>query len=248
MPAAPDHFNRCSDINRIGPVLLKNLPRPVLLSPREFRRMAEQGEHTILDVRSYEAFGSQFISHSYHNDIGGNFAVFAGWVLPPQQAILLIVNEISELERAVTGLRRVGLDNITGYLDGGLFEWSIEGLPAEHIPQLSAEEVHRMINTEQGVLLLDVRTPAEYERFHIEGAYHIPVPDLRQRYRELDTDSTIIVMCSTGRRSSMAASILNQHGFRNVFNAAGGMTGYHAAGYSRQCPVCSIPHGPRIID
>jgi rhodanese-related sulfurtransferase len=248
MPAAPDHFSRCSDINRIGPVLLKNLPQPVLLSPLEFKRIAEQGEYTILDVRSYEAFGSQFISNSYHNDIGGNFAVFAGWVLPPQQAILLIVNDISELERAVTGLRRVGIDNITGYLDGGLFGWSIEGLPAEHIPQLSAEEVHRMINTEQGVLLLDVRTPAEYERFHIEGAYHIPVPDLRQRYRELDTDSTIIVMCSTGRRSSMAASILNQHGFRNIFNAAGGMTGYHAAGYSQQCPVCSIPHGPRMID
>jgi rhodanese-related sulfurtransferase len=248
MPAAPDHFSRCSDINRTGPALTGSLPELIQLSPREFNGKVNENKFTVLDVRSYDVFGSQFISGSYHNDIYGNFAIFAGWLLPAEKDILLVVNNEVEVREAITGLRRVGLDHVTGYLDGGLFEWAIEGLSTEHIPQLSAEEVYRMINKEQGLLLLDVRTPAEYERFHIEGSFHIPVPDLRKRYRELDAGNKTVVICSTGRRSSMAAGILKQHGFRNVYNAAGGITGYHAAGYGPKCPVCTIPHGPRIIN
>jgi len=54
-------------------------------------------------------------------------------------------------------------------------------------------------------------------------------------------------MRSTRRRSSLAASILRQHGFRKLFNVAGGMTGYSAAGHAEQCTVCENPHGSRYF-
>jgi hydroxyacylglutathione hydrolase len=94
---------------------------------------------------------------------------------------------------------------------------------------------------------VDVRAPNEYQGFHIEGAVNIPAPDLRKRYSELDSTIPTVLICSTGIRSSLSASILKQHGFRDVFNSAGGMTAYGAVGYGPECPVCVIPHGPHFL-
>jgi rhodanese-related sulfurtransferase len=52
------------------------------------------------------------------------------------------------------------------------------------------------------------------------------------------------VICNTGHRSSLGASILKQKGFKEVYNLAGGMTGYNAAGYGAECPMCVAPHVP----
>ena len=80
-----------------------------------------------------------------------------------------------------------------------------------------------------GYTLLDVRTEDEYREKHVPGALNILAMDLRTRYRELDTEGPLIAMCRTGRRSSLACSILKQHNFRNICNASGGITGYIAA-------------------
>jgi rhodanese-related sulfurtransferase len=247
MPAAPDHFSRCSSINRAGPTLIRDLNKPEAIEPSIFKSMMDSGEKVILDVRSYEAFGSQFIKGSYSNDIGGNFAIFAGWVLPPEKDILLIVSNEDQVNEVTTWLWRIGLDKVSGYLHGGLFAWANNGLSAEHIPQLSADELQKLLTGREKMVLLDVRTLTEYERFHIEGSYNIPVPDLRTGYKELGTKTMIAVICSTGRRSSLGASILKQHNFNNIYNVAGGMTGYNAAGYGPQCPICTLPHGPRAV-
>lgn len=68
---------------------------------------------------------------------------------------------------------------------------------------------------------------------HIQGAINIPVPELRTRYNELDKSSPVLVMCSTGHRSSLGTSILQQHGYDNLYNVAGGIHGYSSAGYSK---------------
>jgi predicted sulfurtransferase len=64
----------------------------------------------------------------------------------------------------------------------------------------------------------------------------------------LDPDKPTFLVCSSGNRSSLAASILKRHGFKEVHNVAGGMTGYSAAGYARQCEVCENPHGSRFVE
>jgi len=104
-----------------------------------------------------------------------------------------------------------------------------------------------MSTGDRNMTIVDVRDPSEYEEFHIEGAVNITAPDLRKRYSELDPTISTVLICSTGIRSSLGASILKQHGFKNVFNSAGGMTAYGAAGYGPECPVCVIPHGPHFL-
>lgn len=97
------------------------------------------------------------------------------------------------------------------------------------------------------MVLVDVRGRGEFKSSNIPGAVNIPAPDLRASHAELDPETLTVVICSTGNRSSLAASILKQHGFRKLLNVAGGMTGYSAAGHAAQCTVCENPHGSRTF-
>ena len=244
MPAAPDHFSRCSETNRRGPARLGSLPGVVPLDPAAFSQRAGIANTLVLDVRPYDAFGGQHVMDSYHIDLTSNFSTFAGWILPPEADILLVADRRDQIERASVLLRRVGLDRVAGYLEGGLFAWAASGFPLGHVPQLSAQELNERICSDEPVVLLDVRSVGEFEGGHIEGAINIPVPDLRTRYRELDPEDSIIAICNVGQRGTLAASLLRRHGFRNVSNLAGGMTGYNAAAGGAECPVCALPHGP----
>ncbi len=246
MPPAPDHFSRCSEINRRGPALTDDLPEAEAFDPESLHQKIKKENLIVLDVRSYDSFGGQHIPNAYHIDLAGNFATFAGWILPQDAEIALIAYDGAKALEAVKQLRRVGMDNVKGYLDGGMFEWSKNGLPTAHIPQISVEELHEMSRKGGEMVLVDVRSPAEFEGFHIEGAINFPVADLRTRYDELNENDLIVLMCSTGHRSSLGCSILKQHGFRRIMNAAGGVSGYSAAGYSPVCPVCFVPHGPQF--
>jgi len=247
MPAAPDHFSRCSEINRKGPALIKSLSLLLPIDPITFKNKAEKRSTVVLDTRSYEAFGGQHIPRAYHIDSGGNFATFAGWIIPPDKNILLVSESMEQAEEAVIWLRRVGLDNTIGFLDGKMHAWVNEGLPTNHVNQLSAEELHNRITKSEGGILVDVRAPSEFEIRHINGALNIPAPELRIRHKELDKNKQTTLICRTGHRSSLAASLLKQQGFKNVSSVAGGMLGYSAAGYILECPMCSIPHGPRFL-
>jgi rhodanese-related sulfurtransferase len=93
-------------------------------------------------------------------------------------------------------------------------------------------------------VLVDVRSASEYEDFHIRNSINIPVHELRDRFTELDKESEIALICGSGKRSSMGCSILKQKGFHRVCNVAGGMTGYAAAGYGPECPMCALPWAP----
>jgi NADPH-dependent 2,4-dienoyl-CoA reductase/sulfur reductase-like enzyme/rhodanese-related sulfurtransferase len=84
-----------------------------------------------------------------------------------------------------------------------------------------------------GALVLDVRTPDEAQAGVIEGALHISVDDLRQRWGELETELTpgrkVVVYCATGLRSYIACRILKSRGYDNVYNLSGGWRTYRTA-------------------
>jgi glyoxylase-like metal-dependent hydrolase (beta-lactamase superfamily II)/rhodanese-related sulfurtransferase len=247
MPAAPDHFSRCSAINGAGPVLTARTPALAALTPAAFRARAQRKGTVVLDTRGYEAFGGQHVPGAWHIDFGGNFATFAGWVVPPGSDVLLVSSDEAEAREARVWLQRVGLDNVPGFLAGGMFEWTKAGLPTAHVPQISSQELYALTRKGGPLQLVDVRSPREFEANHIEGAINIPAPALRSEPKQLRPDAATVLVCSTGHRSSLGASLLAQRGFDNLFNVAGGMTGYSAAGYTGECPVCVVPHGPRFI-
>lgn len=243
MPEAPDHFSRCSDINRKGPVKLGDLEIPRPLSPAEMNQLAKEGV-TVLDGRDYLAFGGAHIPKAWNIDMAGNFQTFSGWMLPPDKPMVLVLDNETRAAEAITMLRRVGFDHVAGWLEGGMHTWSVAGFPTGHVQQISVQELSELSKQEPGPMVLDVRGKLEFETLHLDGAIPIPAPDTRKRYGEIPKDKTVYVICNSGHRSSLACSVLKQKGIHDVVNVAGGMMAYNAAGLIGACPMCTAPHLP----
>lgn len=81
---------------------------------------------------------------------------------------------------------------------------------------LSSEAAHQKVAA--GAVLVDVRSPAEFQSGHIDGAKNIPVDEIAKRYEELPKDAEIVLYCRSGARSSQARAILTAKGFTQVFN------------------------------
>jgi rhodanese-related sulfurtransferase len=158
---------------------------------------------------------------------------------------LIVAVSPAEARESGVLLKRVGLDMAIGYLDGGMYAWAKEGFPANHVSQISADELSNIMTKGKELALIDVRATGEFQARHIKGAVNIPAPDVRTQRETLRKSKPIALICGTGHRSSLAAALLKQRGFENVSNVAGGMTGYSAAGYSEACPICVAPHIPR---
>ncbi|MBI3818723.1 MAG: rhodanese-like domain-containing protein [Planctomycetes bacterium] len=77
-----------------------------------------------------------------------------------------------------------------------------------------------------GIVVLDVRTPREFESRRIDGARLIPVQQLTQRIGELDRDAIYLVHCEHGMRSADACYYLSMTGFKNIYEMAGGIAQY----------------------
>jgi hydroxyacylglutathione hydrolase len=243
MPEAPDHFSRCSDINRKGPVRLSEVGMPKPLSPAEFNQLAKEGA-TILDGRDYLAFGGAHIPMAWNIDMSGNFQTFSGWMLPPDKPIVLVLEGETRVMEASTMLRRVGFDRIAGWLEGGMHAWSVGGFPTEHVRQISVRELAELSKQKPSPMVLDVRGKLEFETLHLDGAVHMQAPDTRKRYGEIPKGKTVYIICNSGHRSSLASSVLKQHGLHHVVNVVGGMTAFSAAGLIGTCPTCTAPHLP----
>ncbi len=229
MPAAPDHFSRCSATNRAGPALMRDLARPGPVNPSTFAGRARAGDTVLLDVRSYPAFSGMHIPGAWHIDLAGNFATQAGWILPQGKEILLVGENRMQAEEAALQLHRVGFDRVTGFLEGGMLAWGAAGLPITRVMVISPQEAHALVRSREAVLL-DVRSREEWQAAHGTEGIHIPWHDLRTRHTELDPAEQYIVMCRGGQRASIAASILKMHGFDRIANLGGGFTAYQRAG------------------
>ena len=68
-----------------------------------------------------------------------------------------------------------------------------------------------------------MRNPDEIEEFHIEKSQFIPLPELEERFSEIDTSKNIFLICKSGMRSTRAAAILKTKGVRNIKNVKGGV-------------------------
>ena len=83
---------------------------------------------------------------------------------------------------------------------------------------ITAEEAKQIMDTEEGYIILDVRTQEEYDEGHIPGAILIPNTEIEARAEEelTDKDQLILVYCRSGRRSKLAAEILVELGYTNI--------------------------------
>jgi hydroxyacylglutathione hydrolase len=226
----PRYFKQMEQINLNGPPLLSELAYPKPLSLVEFEKeMAEQNT-IVIDTRLPYAFAGSYIPDSQSLWLGGT-SVYPGWLLDISQYIVFVLERPQDIDTVAPRFRRLGFDNICGFLCGGMNEWQEEGKPIRSFSTISAMELRDKLGRGE-VLLLDVRDPPEWvEDGYAEGATRLFFADLPEKASSLPNDKPIAVTCSVGNRSSIASSILERKGYRNIINVLGGMTAWANLGY-----------------
>jgi hydroxyacylglutathione hydrolase len=196
------------------------------LSAKEFHDKIDDGA-VILDTRSLEAFAGAHIEGSYNIPIG--ILSFAGWFMPYNKPFVLVSD--NELDYVTSSLSKIGYDNIDGYLDDGIENWFNSGYPIESSGLLSASKLKEKLDSEEKMVLLDVRSKEEFEQKRMKDVINIYVGHLEDRVKKVPKGNPIITICETGIRASLAASILLRNGHKNVHNLLGGMTSWSEWGY-----------------
>jgi hydroxyacylglutathione hydrolase len=228
-PDAPAYFTYDAILNtRERATLDKNLEQ--VLHPidlEEVLRMGDAGGQ-ILDVRDAAEYAKGHLAGSINIGLGGQFATWAGTVLDRTKPIVIIAEPGREQEAALR-LGRIGFDHVKGYMRGGME--ALAGRPDLVWPteRLSAPMVADELGAADPPLVLDIRNPREWATKHIDGSLNIPLNHLQERMAEVPRDRRIAVHCAGGYRSSIAASILHQHGITHLIEMAGGLAAWDAA-------------------
>jgi len=227
LPARPDYFLQDAEINRAGAPALSELPELRRVAPAELDRMLREGE-IALDVRAGEEFAAGHVPGSVNIALSGQFASWAGAVLGLKAHPVLIAASDEQLSEARLRLARVGIEELDGYLDGGVNAWKAAGFPLATLPQISAVGLSQQLSSGRWSVL-DVRREPEWEAGHIEGAAWWPLDHFKISPPEIDRDAAIAVHCKGGYRSTIACSLLLRAGFRNVSNVSGGFDAWQQA-------------------
>jgi len=231
LPDTPQYFSRDAEINRKGAGPLDELRRPSELGVLEVQQLA--GTAVLLDVRNAASYGAGHLPGSINIGLGGKFATWAGSLIPMNKQIVLIADGAGEVDEAVVRLARVGLENVAGYLAQGIYSWARAGLQLATTPQMPVDELRDRISdaSKSNLQLIDVRGPGEYKAGHVPSAVGTPLAKLEDQVGQIAKDSPLAVICASGYRSSIATSLLEIHGFKELYNVVGGTSAWTSTGY-----------------
>lgn len=101
---------------------------------------------------------------------------------------------------------------------------------------LRSPEAKALMAKKSNLVLIDVRTPEEYQQVHLKGAKLIPLNELQQRMKEIPRDKPLLVYCAVGARSLQAARFLSAQGFREVYHISDGIVGWYRNGFPIERP------------
>ena len=224
----PDNFAVMVQKNRKGPALLKDATPFARLAAAQVEQAARDGAK-LVDVRDQVAFGAAFLPGSLNIGMRPDSVNWLGAVVDAASEIIIIADNEADAREAAFRFRRAGYDKLIGFLADGVSGWAMQGKQLDHMPQLTAIGLTRVLEKYSDHVVLDVRTNAEWQTGHIEGALDKPISDLIQHCTDLPRQSHITAVCKSGYRSNIAGSFLKSLGYEHVFSLIGGMTAWNAA-------------------
>jgi glyoxylase-like metal-dependent hydrolase (beta-lactamase superfamily II)/rhodanese-related sulfurtransferase len=217
----PPNFRLIVELNR-GPLLTETAPLEPLAPARAEALL--RGGAVLLDGRSPREFDAAHVPGSINvTATESGVGTRAAWILDPDEEVVVVGRSDAEAAGFARKLEAVAFRRIRGFLSGGIPAWQAAGLPAASTPALDphwlAERLRR-----GDVTLVDVRDEDEWRSGHVEASLHVPYREFRKGLPdELSQDEgPLAVACSAGNRSSLAASLLERAGRRNVIHVADG--------------------------
>ncbi|MFK7804568.1 MAG: rhodanese-like domain-containing protein [Anaerolineae bacterium] len=239
-PLKPANITNIVAINQGRKPLTMALPKAQSLSVPQVEEMMADGR-LIIDCRESTAYGGGHIPGAFNVQLsGGEFEQRVGWVTPDDSRYILLTEKDEDAQKAIHKMAFIGLDSqVDGFVSGGIKAWMKAGKPLKTVGQMDVHTLQHKLNT-NGLKVLDVRSPDEWDDGHIAVAHHMNytamVPQLTAPAQignlTIPKDNSIGVVCATGQRSSTAISLLLRHGWPNLYNVTGGMAAWEDAGFS----------------
>jgi len=219
-PPAPAYFADSAAMNLAGASSLSEIAAPEQLTAEQ----AANFDGVVLDVRTNTEYGGGHVPNSINIGLGGQFASWAGQMVPVGTQIAIAAVNSEQVEEAVMRLARVGFETASKYVIVG------EGSSLKSTRQVSVENVAKIVASGAKAQLIDVRRPAEYAASHAKGAVNIPLDALSRELDRIDPERPAFVICQSGYRSSLASGILENAGVKEINNVTGGTKAWIDAG------------------
>ncbi len=229
-PEPPVYFARMKRVNKLGPDVLGALPVPSRIAASELGAVLGGKEVVLLDLRGdRQAFMASHVRGSLYTPLGASFTAVAGSYVEPEMEILLGVESAADVEEAVRGLVRIGLDQVIGYvvMEEVLYDAASAKLLVS-TPSASTADIDSLLEAHPGAVVLDVRSAAEFAEGHVPGAVHVAYTRLARNMDKIPDGRKVIVHCGSGLRASFAVPWLERAG-HDVIYGDGPIRDWHDA-------------------
>jgi len=227
----PPYFRAMERGNLEGATAMDRVARPVPLGPAAFEAL--RGGAVVLDVRGVTAWLGGHIPGSIAMP-ASMVPAFAGWLLDPEDTLLLVADDGAQAETAWRHLGRIGYDRVAGFLSAGLPAWAAQGRDFGRVEAVDTACVARRLEAgEEDWCLLDVRDANEVAQKRIKDSRHIYAGKLPDALESLDRQRHYTTMCASGARATIAASLLIRAGFEKVDVYLGSLGAWTASGQDR---------------
>ncbi len=220
----PPNFQNIVARNR-GP-LIGDENEAHALAPRQLEALREGGA-LVVDVRTDLQFDEAHIPGALCLTVlRAGFGSKLAWLAGGERPLVMVGRDDEDARHAVSLAAAVGIPRLAGHLAGGMTSWREEGRLVERSDRLTVEELHeRWAPDGTDLQVLDVRELAEWEEGHLPGAVHVPYHDLDRLPAAIDPARPVAVLCASGERAAVGASLLSHHGAREVIHVIEGGVG-----------------------
>lgn len=225
MPSAPQYFSMMKKLNLTGPKPQQHEEMPLVLIKEQVDRALN--DNLVIDIRNPLGYSAGNFKGSLNIPYGPSFIQWCGSVIPYDKPLLLVVDHASQVVPALQAMRLIGLDHVTGFI--ALENWD-ESDRLRYLQETPQLEVATLSKNQKDYYILDVRTPREWDEGHIEGAHSLELTEVSRNMKTIPTDKTIAVVCHSGNRASIIASLLAQQPGVKAVNVKGGMQAWYQKG------------------
>jgi len=213
----PPNFRNIVALNR-GPLVMETHEAHPL-TPRQ----VEQAGALVVDVRTELQFDEAHIPGAVSITARrAGFGSKLAWVAEVGSAIVLVGRDDADALDAAGLAAAVGLRDIAGYLAGGMTSWREERRPVASVRRMTVPELHEAWQDDERPQVLDVRERSEWDAGRIPGSVFTPYHDIRGVPEGIDPGRPVAVVCGSGQRSAVGASLLMRHGAGDVIHVVDG--------------------------
>jgi hydroxyacylglutathione hydrolase len=219
----PPNFRAVVALNR-GPLLTAGV-EVMPLAPRQVEQKRRAGA-LIVDVRTDLQFDGAHIPDAVAiTMLRSGFGTKLAWLADRDQEIVLVGRDDADGRDAARLAVAVGIRQLGGFLSGGMTAWRAESREVRSIARVPAGDLRALLDDDPSVQVLDVRERDEWVAGHIPGSVHLPYHDIHSMPSSVDAAQPVAVLCASGQRAAVAASMVARLGGSQVLHVVDGGVG-----------------------